>query len=75
MDTKKRIVVTGMGLISVFRNNIDTFYDKLLEGESGIGFIDQFDASSYSVRFVGQIRGFSANGYIDGKNDRRFDDC
>jgi len=74
-DPKKRIVITGMGLVSVFGSDVDSFYDKLLEGQSGIGFIDRFDASSYSVRFAGQIRGFSANGYIDGKNDRRLDDC
>jgi 3-oxoacyl-[acyl-carrier-protein] synthase II len=74
-DPKKRIVITGMGLVSVFGSDVDTFYDKLLEGQSGIGFIDRFDASTYSVRFAGQIRDFSANGYIDGKNDRQLDDC
>lgn len=74
-DPKKRIVITGMGLVSVFGSDVDSFYDKLLAGQSGIGLIDRFDASTYSVRFAGQIRGFSANGYIDGKNDRRLDDC
>lgn len=74
-DPKKRVVITGMGLVSVFGNDIDTFYNKLLEGESGISLIDRFDASNFSVRFAGQIRDFSSNGYIDGKNDRRLDDC
>ncbi|XP_058095880.1 3-oxoacyl-[acyl-carrier-protein] synthase I, chloroplastic-like [Magnolia sinica] len=74
-DPKKRIVITGMGLVSVFGNDIDTFYNKLLEGESGISTIDRFDASTFSVRFAGQIRDFSSKGYIDGKNDRRLDDC
>ncbi|CAL5433440.1 unnamed protein product [Camellia sinensis] len=74
-DPKKRIVITGMGLVSVFGSDIDTFYNKLLEGESGITLIDRFDASSFSVRFAGQIRDFSSEGYIDGKNDRRLDDC
>ncbi|XP_068666876.1 3-oxoacyl-[acyl-carrier-protein] synthase I, chloroplastic-like [Aristolochia californica] len=74
-DPKKRVVITGMGVVSVFGNNIDTFYDKLLEGESGIGPIDRFDASTFSVRFGGQIHDFSSKGYIDGKNDRRLDDC
>ncbi|XP_057966801.1 3-oxoacyl-[acyl-carrier-protein] synthase I, chloroplastic-like [Malania oleifera] len=74
-DPKKRIVVTGMGLASVFGSEIDTFYNKLLEGESGIGLIDRFDASEFSVRFAAQIRDFSSEGYIDGKNDRRLDDC
>ncbi|OVA14718.1 Beta-ketoacyl synthase [Macleaya cordata] len=74
-DPKKRIVITGMGLVSVFGNDIETFYDKLLEGESGISLIDRFDSSAFSVRFAGQIRNFSSKGYIDGKNDRRLDDC
>ncbi|XP_021288574.1 3-oxoacyl-[acyl-carrier-protein] synthase I, chloroplastic-like [Herrania umbratica] len=74
-DPKKRIVITGMGLVSVFGSDIDNFYNKLLEGESGISEIDRFDASTYSVRFGGQVRDFSSEGYIDGKNDRRLDDC
>lgn len=74
-DPKKRIVITGMGLVSVFGSDIDTFYNKLLDGVSGITPIDRFDASDYSVRFAGQIRDFSSKGYIDGKNDRRLDDC
>lgn len=74
-DPKKRIVITGMGLVSVFGQDVDTFYNKLLDGVSGISLIDRFDASEYTVRFGGQIRDFSSKGYIDGKNDRRLDDC
>ncbi|MCI17462.1 3-oxoacyl-(acyl-carrier) synthase, partial [Trifolium medium] len=74
-DPKKRVVITGMGLVSVFGSDIDTFYNKLLEGESGISLIDRFDASSLPVRFGGQIRDFSTKGYIDEKNDRHLDDC
>ncbi|XP_076945209.1 3-oxoacyl-[acyl-carrier-protein] synthase I, chloroplastic-like [Bidens hawaiensis] len=74
-DPKKRVVITGMGLVSVFGNDVDTYYEKLLSGESGIGLIDRFDASKFPTRFGGQIRGFSSDGYIDGKNDRRLDDC
>ncbi len=63
-----------MGLVSVFGNDVDVFYDKLLEGTSGISLIDRFDASKFPTKFAGQIRGFSGEGYIDGKNDRRLDD-
>lgn len=54
---------------------MDAYYDKLLSGESGITLIDRFDASKFPTRFGGQIRGFNSEGYIDGKNDRRLDDC
>lgn len=74
-DPKKRVVITGMGLASVFGNDVEGYYEKLLAGESGITAIDRFDASKFPTRFGGQIRGFSAEGYIDGKNDRRLDDC
>ena len=74
-DPKKRVVITGTGLVSVFGNDVDAYYDKLLSGESGIGPIDRFDASKFPTRFGGQIRGFTSEGYIDGKNDRRLDDC
>ncbi|KAI3812820.1 hypothetical protein L1987_17532 [Smallanthus sonchifolius] len=74
-DPKKRVVITGMGVVSVFGNDVITFYEKLLEGQSGITMIDKFDASIFTVRFAGQIRNFSSVGYIDGKNDRRLDDC
>ena len=74
-DPKKRVVITGMGLVSVFGNDVDTYYEKLLEGQSGISLIDRFDASKFPTRFAGQIKGFSSEGYIDGKNDRRLDDC
>uniref|UniRef100_A0A6I9QYI7 3-oxoacyl-[acyl-carrier-protein] synthase I, chloroplastic n=1 Tax=Elaeis guineensis var. tenera TaxID=51953 RepID=A0A6I9QYI7_ELAGV len=75
IDPRKRVVITGMGLVSVFGNDVDVYYQKLLEGESGIGPIDRFDASKLPTRFAGQIRGFSSEGYIDGKNGRRLDDC
>jgi len=74
-DPKKRVVITGMGLVSVFGSDVDAFYNKLLEGESGISLIDRFDASSFPVRFGGQIRDFSSEGYIDPKNDQRLDNC
>ncbi|KAG6402598.1 hypothetical protein SASPL_134795 [Salvia splendens] len=47
----------------------------LLAGESGVTHIDHFDASKFPTQFGGQIGGFHAEGYIDGKSDRRLDDC
>ncbi|RWR81574.1 3-oxoacyl-acyl-carrier-protein synthase I, chloroplastic [Cinnamomum micranthum f. kanehirae] len=73
-DPKKRVVITGMGLVSVFGTNVDVYYDRLLAGESGVSTIDRFDASMFPTRFGGQIRRFTSEGYIDGKNDRRLDD-
>eukprot|EP00271_Cylindrocystis_brebissonii_P010627 TRINITY_DN26889_c0_g1_i1.p1 TRINITY_DN26889_c0_g1~~TRINITY_DN26889_c0_g1_i1.p1 ORF type:complete len:486 (+),score=85.42 TRINITY_DN26889_c0_g1_i1:228-1685(+) len=74
-DPKKRVVITGMGCCSVFGNDVDKFYDSLLEGKSGVGLIDRFDATQFPTKFAGQIKNFSVDGLIDGKNDRRMDDC
>lgn len=72
-DPKKRVVITGMGVVSVFGNDVDVFYDKLLDGVSGIDAIDRFDASKFAVRFGGQIRNFTTDGYIDDEMDRHLD--
>ncbi|KAJ9558200.1 hypothetical protein OSB04_012814 [Centaurea solstitialis] len=74
-DPKKRVVITGMGLVSVFGNDVNTYYDRLLAGESGITVIDKFDASKFPTQFGGQIRGFNSDGYIDAKSNPRLDDC
>ncbi|KAL8214631.1 hypothetical protein R6Q57_004080 [Mikania cordata] len=74
-DTRKRVVITGMGLVSVFGNNVDTYYERLLAGESGVKSIDSFDASGFPTRFGAQICGFDSDGYIMAKNDQRLDDC
>ncbi|KAI3827027.1 hypothetical protein L1987_01089 [Smallanthus sonchifolius] len=74
-DAKNLVVITGMGVVSVFGNDVDTYYERLLAGESGVGSIDRFDVSEFPTRFAGLIHGFESNGYIKGKHDRRLDDC
>ncbi|GJX53239.1 3-oxoacyl-[acyl-carrier-protein] synthase I, chloroplastic-like protein [Tanacetum coccineum] len=64
-----------MGLVSVFGSEVDTFYTRLLAGDSGIRLIDRFDTSGLTTKFGGQIRGFESNGYIDAKYDKKLDDC
>jgi len=68
-------VITGIGCCSVFGNDPDKFYEKLLEGVSGVQLIDRFDAKEFPTRFAAQIKNFSDEGLIDKKNARRYDDC
>ena len=70
---KKRIVVTGMGIVSCFGTDIDTFYQQLLAGKSGIVPIEEFPCADYPTRFAGAIRGFDPGEYIDKKQARRVD--
>ncbi|KAJ4769264.1 3-oxoacyl-[acyl-carrier-protein] synthase [Rhynchospora pubera] len=74
-DPKKRVVITGMGIVSVFGNDVDKFYDKLLEGENGIDMIDGFDVSALPTKFAGEIKNFSSEGYIDRETERKYDTC
>lgn len=70
---KKRIVVTGMGVVSCFGSDVDTFYASLLAGKSGIGPITSFDCSNFPTRFAGCVKDFDVGDYIDKKQARRVD--
>lgn len=70
---KKRIVVTGMGLVSCFGSDIDQFYAKLLAGESGIAPITAFPCDEYPTRFAGAVRDLDVENYMDKKQARRTD--
>ncbi|KAL4516104.1 hypothetical protein Ndes2526B_g00811 [Nannochloris sp. 'desiccata'] len=74
-DPKNRVVITGMGVCSVFGNDPEVFYEKLLAGVSGIDHITRFDASEFPTNFGGQIKDFDNEGLVDKKNARRYDDC
>jgi 3-oxoacyl-[acyl-carrier-protein] synthase II len=71
--SKKRIVVTGMGIVSCFGNDVDIFYQNLLAGKSGIKPITEFPCEDYPTRFAGTISDFDAGPYLDKKQARRVD--
>ncbi|NGX46667.1 MAG: 3-oxoacyl-[acyl-carrier-protein] synthase 2 [Chlamydiae bacterium] len=73
MDKKKRIVITGMGIISCFGSDLDKFYQSLLEGKSGITPIEHFPVGEYPTRFAGIVRDFEIGDYMDKKQARRVD--
>jgi len=70
---RRRVVVTGMGLVAPLGETVDGFWDRLLAGESGIGDITHFDAAAFDVRIGGECRGFSAEKYIDRREAKRLD--
>ncbi|MBS4168497.1 beta-ketoacyl-ACP synthase II [Parachlamydia sp. AcF125] len=70
---KKRIVVTGMGIISCLGHEVDLFYQNLLLGKSGIAPITGFPCEEYPTRFAGEIKEFDPGEYIDKKQARRID--
>lgn len=73
MNKKKRIVVTGMGLVSCLGNEVDLFYERLLAGQSGIAPITDFPVEDFPTRFAGVVKDFNPEEYIDKKQARRID--
>lgn len=70
---KRRVVVTGMGIVSPVGHTVDTAWSNLLAGKSGIAPIAEFDASAFTTRFAGQIRDFKPEDWLGVKEVRRTD--
>ncbi len=69
----KRVVVTGMGVISPIGNSVDTFWDSVKQQKVGIKPIDRFDTTDYKVKVAGQVDDFVAKDYMDPKTARRME--
>ena len=70
---KRRVVITGMGVIAPNGIGIDKFWDSLVHGRSGIKAIDKFDVSSYPSKIGGEVEEFDPTIYISPKSARRMD--
>lgn len=70
---KRRVVVTGMGVVSCFGMDVDQFYDALLAGKSGVTPITNFPCEDYPTRFAASVQGFDVGDYLDKKQARRVD--
>lgn len=71
--TRRRIVVTGLGLVTPVGNTVDESWANLVAGKSGIDHVTRFDASNMSVRFAGEVKGFRIEDYIPAKEARHMD--
>jgi 3-oxoacyl-[acyl-carrier-protein] synthase II len=69
----KRVVITGMGLVTALGHTVEETWEALCQGCSGIGPIRNFDASEYPVRFAGEVRNFDPSRYLEHKEIRRND--
>ena len=70
---KKRVVITGIGVVSPVGNDFETFWNALLEGKSGVAEITRFNVDEYPTRIASEIKDFDASQYLDKKELRRMD--
>jgi 3-oxoacyl-[acyl-carrier-protein] synthase II len=71
--SKRRVVITGLGIISPVGNTVAEAWDNIVNGRNGIGPITRFDASSLPSRFAGEVKGFDPNAWMSPKEVRRMD--
>jgi 3-oxoacyl-[acyl-carrier-protein] synthase II len=72
--SKRRVVITGLGLVSPVGGNVADSWAAILRSESGIGPITRFDVSAYPTRIGGAVKGFSVEQYMSAKEARRMDE-
>src|SRR5438045_8449783 len=70
---RRRVVVTGLGMVSPLGNDVDSSWRALVAGESGVGEITQFDHTDYPVHFACELKDFDPTDWIDRKSARRMD--
>ena len=70
---RRRVVVTGLGLISPVGNTVSEGWANLVAGRSGIATITKFDAAAFACRFAGEVKGFNVEDYISAKEARHMD--
>ena len=72
--SKRRVVVTGMGLISPVGNTVESAWQSLLAGQSGVGLIEHFDTTPFATRFAAMVKDFNGEDYnITRKDARKMD--
>lgn len=69
----ERVVITGMGVVSPMGNQVESFWSNLVQGTSGISYIDTFDTSKYKTKFAGVVKDFDADSIFGRKEARRMD--
>ena len=71
MNEKRRVVITGVGTYNPLGNDLETTWQKIMKGESGIGPITHFDASGHKTQFAGEIKEFDPDAFFGRKEARR----
>ncbi|MDX2506698.1 MAG: beta-ketoacyl-ACP synthase II [Gammaproteobacteria bacterium] len=71
--TKRRVVITGLGMVSPVGLTVSESWENILAGKSGIAPLENFDTSAFSVKFGGSVKGFDVNQYLSPKDAKKMD--
>ena len=71
--SKRRIVVTGLGMLSPLGNDVSSSWQGVLNGKSGIELTDRFDVTDFATKFAGHLKGFDSEAYIPKKESKKMD--
>lgn len=71
--SRRRVVVTGLGLVSPVGNSVAEGWANLVAGKSGIATVTKFDPSNLAVHFAGEVKGFNVEEYLSAKDARQMD--
>ena len=71
--SKRRVVVTGLGMVTPLGNDVSSTWSNIVNGKNGIGPIEHFDVSSYNTRFGGAVKDFDVTPYLSAKDARKMD--
>ncbi len=69
----RRVVITGLGVVSPVGNDVETFWENIKNGKSGVGKITKFDATDFPVQIAAEVKGFDPLKYFDKREARRLD--
>lgn len=71
--SKKRIVITGQGVVSPVGNNLVDLWDNLINAKSGIANITQYNTEHYKIKFAGEVKNFNPDDFLERKNQKKVD--
>ena len=69
--SKRRVVVTGLGIVSPFGVGVEKFWNSLLEGKSGISTIEHISLEGHTVHIAGEVKDFKPEEYLDPKRCKK----
>src|SRR4051794_25625879 len=71
--TQRRVVVTGIGALTPLGLNVESSWDNMIQGRSGVGRVTAFDASEIDAQIAAEVKGFEPDTYLEKKEQKKMD--